>query len=106
MPTGQPPKSYEEILRGTVIDPDGSWRPSVEQEAEGLSRTGPGYPEEDALRQAVIDRLAGARITNVEVEVERDRVTLSGSVGDPAAVGAIVETVPGVNQIDNRLVVG
>ena len=109
MPSRTPPKSYDEIVRGTVIEPDGSWRPSVEQEAEGLARTGPGYPEEDALRRTIIDRLATARITGVGVEVHRDRVTLEGSVGDPAAVGliqAIVEAIPGVGSVENRLVVG
>jgi len=109
MPTRQPPKSYEDIVRGTVVDPDGSQRPSVEQEAEGLARTGPGYPEEDALRSAVTERLASANITSVSVEVRRDRVTLEGTVGDPAAIGliqALVEAIPGVTSIENRLVVG
>ena len=32
---GQPPKSYDDIVRDTVLDPDGSKRPSVAQEAEG-----------------------------------------------------------------------
>ena len=108
MPRRQPPKSYDEIVRGTVIEPDGSWRPTREQEAEGLARTGPGYPEEDALRQAVVERLASARITGVDVEVKRDRVGLRGSVGDPAAIGliqAIVESVPGVREVENHLVV-
>lgn len=109
MPTRTPPKSYDDIVRGTVIEPDGSWRPSAEQEAEGLARTGPGYPDEDALRRTVSDRLASARITGVTVEVHRDRVTLEGTVGDPAAIGliqGIVEAIPGIGSIENRLVVG
>ncbi|HEY5935791.1 MAG TPA: BON domain-containing protein [Kofleriaceae bacterium] len=109
MPTRPPSKSYDEIVRGTVIEPDGSWRPSAEQEAEGLARTGPGYPEEDALRRTVVDRLATSRITGVSIEVHRDRVTLEGTVGDPAAIGliqAIVEAIPGVGTVENRLVVG
>lgn len=108
MPTRPPSKSYDEIVRGTVIEPDGSWRPSAEQEAEGLARTGPGYPEEDALRRTVMDRLTKSGITGVAVEIHRDRVTLEGSVGDPAAVGLIqtmVEAIPGVGAVENRLVV-
>ena len=102
----QPPKSYDDIVRDTVLDPDGSKRPSVAQEAEGRARTGPGYPEEDALRAAVMERLHAAK-HDITVEVERGRVILHGHVGDPAAISqvqTIVEAVPGVVGVDNRLV--
>jgi len=90
-----------------VVEPDGSWRPSVETEAEGLARTGPLYPEEEALRAAVSEKLSAANI-HVSVDVEGNRVILHGKVGDPAAIGllqAIVESVPGVAEVENRLVV-
>ncbi|MEJ7596513.1 MAG: BON domain-containing protein [Kofleriaceae bacterium] len=102
----QPPKSYDDIVRDTVLDPDGSKRPSVAQEAEGRARTGPGYPDEDALRVAVLERLRAEHL-DVTVEVERGRVTLHGHVSDQAAISrvqAVVEAVSGVVEVENRLV--
>ena len=108
------PQSYDEIVRRTVPDPDSSQRPTARQEQ--LARE--GFRAMDAHEQALCERVVDAledalRSSNeswgFEIEIDRETVTLRGSVRTPAAITLIEDTVrdvAGVVHVDNRLVVG
>ncbi|HEY5927211.1 MAG TPA: hypothetical protein VIV11_36240, partial [Kofleriaceae bacterium] len=69
MPT--PPKTYDEITRATVPEPDGSWRPSDEQVKQAYA----GHRALDADEQQLSDRVhaalasAGMDTTGLTIEV-------------------------------------
>jgi osmotically-inducible protein OsmY len=103
------PPTYDEILRRTVIEPDSSFRPTPEQMAQG-----PGFRAMDRDEQQLLDRVrgvlasSGVEVAHVEVEVERDRVTLRGKVSDQIAmtrVPELVRGVDGVHEVIDRLVI-
>jgi len=100
-------KSYDEIVRNTVPEPDTSMRAAVGQEnVRVLDEL------EQMLYARVVDSLLGiADIdpSGIAVEVERDRVTLRGQVSQVALLDRIerqVHGVPGVGLVANYLVVG
>jgi ATP-dependent protease HslVU (ClpYQ) peptidase subunit len=107
----RPPRSYDEIVRRTVPEPDSSFRPSPEQVRQAFE----GFRALDADEQALLERVDGALATSghdlqrVTVEVERDRVTVQGTVRDHEALARvldIVREVPGVGEVVDRLVIG
>jgi osmotically-inducible protein OsmY len=108
------PRSYDEIVRSTVPDPDSSRRPTARQEA--LAREGFRAMDEHehVLHARVVaaleDVLAACDACMAfDVEVDRDTVTLRGSVPDVALMSrieALVAQVEGVGEVVNRLVVG
>ncbi|HSD91349.1 MAG TPA: BON domain-containing protein [Kofleriaceae bacterium] len=109
MPT-RPPRSYEEIVRRTVPNPDSSFRPS--QEVERRARQ--GYralsPEEQKLSDDIHDALitAGIPAANLSIEVVRDHVVLRGNVRDVHTdyrVEEVVRGVEGVRSVVNQLVI-
>jgi len=110
-PSGRNPKTYDEITRSTVLDPDSSQRPTREQERqarEGFRAVDAG---EHALHARVTAALAGsgADVSKVTVEVSGDMVRIAGEVADSAALRAledIVARVSGVETIHNQVVVG
>lgn len=96
------PKSYDEITRATVPDPDSSTRPSAEQKKQALE----GFRALDTDEQALADRvhaaLAGnADAASVQVEVATNRVTLRGQVPDAAALRRVVDAVRGISGVDD-----
>jgi osmotically-inducible protein OsmY len=97
----QPPKSYDEITRRTVVEPDGSFRVDI--------GTPPELPSDQVLRASVADALLADGFTEVGIEVEHGRVTLRGWVrdGDTAALilRVAAQAAPGA-QLDNRMHVG
>lgn len=109
-PTPNRPKTYDEIVRKTVPDPDSSWRPTPQQERQAYE----GFRALDAEEQALFDRLnrvleqSGHDLQHVAVEVERDHVIIRGSVRDEAAlcrVLDIVRNVRGVGSVYDQLVI-
>jgi hypothetical protein len=110
MSTNREHKTYEQITRETVPEPDGGWRPSDQQEIEAFE----GFRALDEEEQVLSDRIdaalaAGGRdLEHVEVEVEHNQVTLRGNVKD-AAAGAyaekLVREVEGVHSVIDRLVI-
>jgi hypothetical protein len=105
-----PPKSYDEIVRKTVPEPDSSFRPTPEQERQAYE----GFRALDSDEQALFDRIngvlasSGHDLQHVAVEVERDRVIIRGSVRDEAALArvlAVVRDVEGVRSVDDQLVI-
>ena len=110
-PTGRNPKSYDDIVRSTVLDPDSSQRPTRQQEREARE----GFRAVDAGEQALHARVtaalagSGADASKLTVEVSGDTVRLAGEVADSAALRAledIVARVSGVETIHNQVVVG
>lgn len=92
-------RSYDEIARHTVLEPDGSWRPDpppTEDEVRFDQRT----------REAVRDALVAYGIDTLGFEVVRGRVILCGLVRDQAAASRveriIAEAAPEA-LIDNRM---
>lgn len=108
--SGQTPKSYDEIIRKTVPDPEGSWRPTEGQEAAAKAA---GYQALDAGEQDLHDRVRealnarGIDSSRIAIEVVRERVTLRGSVTQGTKlddVESAVHGVSGVGELDNSLV--
>ena len=69
---------------------------------------------EHALCERVVDALEDVLRSSNEswgfsIEVDRETVTIRGSVRDPATINVVEDTVrkvEGVGQVENRLVVG
>ena len=98
-------KTYDEITRKTVPEPDSSWRPSPEQ----VKQAREGFRAMDPDEQALHARVKAAVGAGVDVEVDGDRVTLRGQVADAEALRRIPELargIDGVGQVDDQLVVG
>jgi osmotically-inducible protein OsmY len=109
--TGGNPKSYEDIVRATVVDPDSSVRPTRDQEQEAREGYRAVDADEQVLHGRVLHALAtsGADVSQVTVEVARDLVTLGGRIPDAAMLRALEDAVAGVAGVDtvhNQVVVG
>jgi hypothetical protein len=109
--TSGPPRSYEEVVRKTVVDPDSSARPTLEQEQAAREGLRALDSDERALQDRVVRAVSstGANAAGVTVEVSRELVTLRGRVADPAMLRAVedaVARVPGVATIHSLIVVG
>ncbi len=108
--TGSTPKSYDEITRKTVPDPEGSWRPTEGQETSAKAA---GYQALDAGEQDLHDRVRdalnahGIDTSRIAIEVVRERVTLRGSVTQGTKLDDVEQTVhavAGVGEVSNSLV--
>ena len=104
-------KSYEEIVRATVPDPDSSWRPSIEAERRANEGERELDDEEKELYARVCDKLLSipdVDVSGVQVEVERTRVYLRGHVSDYRDLPRIescVSSIEGLDEIVDYLVV-
>jgi osmotically-inducible protein OsmY len=107
---GSTPKSYDEITRKTVPDPEGSWRPTEGQETSAKTA---GYQALDAGEQDLHDRVRAALLalgidaSRIAIEVLRDHVTLRGSVTQGTKLDDLeraVHAVSGVGDLNNSLV--
>jgi hypothetical protein len=98
-------KTYDDITRKTVPEPDSSFRPSPEQ----VKQAHEGFRALDADEQQLHDRVVAALsgVSGVQVEVDRDRVTLRGQVDAAtlARVPDLVRSIDGVESVDDQLVV-
>jgi len=107
---GPSSKTYDDIVRETVPDPDSSWRPSpdqVKQAAEGFRALD---KDEQDLHDRVRDALVGDGIdtSQIAIEVTRDHVTLRGSVTSGNRLDQIetaVAHLDGVGELVNWLVI-
>jgi osmotically-inducible protein OsmY len=104
------PKSYDEITRKTVPNPDASYRPTPEQERQAYE----GFRALDADEQALADRVqdaiaeAGHDTSHLQFEITRDRVTLRGQVRNHRAIEDIllaIHRVEGVGDVVDRTVI-
>lgn len=104
------PRSYDDIVRQTVVEPDTSIRPTREQEQAAREGFRALDPDEQVLHDRVVQALAtlGADASRVTAEVSRELVTLRGQVADVATLRRIedaVAYVTGVETIHNQIVV-
>jgi len=100
------PQSYDEIVRRTVPDPDSSKRPTARQEQ--LARE--GFRALDEHEQALHARVFAALDdpSGIEIEVDRETVTLRGHVANAEMIAHVEELVGGVEgvaSVVNHLVV-
>jgi osmotically-inducible protein OsmY len=107
----QPPKTYDDIVRKTVPEMDGSFRPTREQEKQAFE----GFRALDASEQALADRVhaalaaAGVDVSMLTIEIDHDRVILRGQVRDHEAmmrIPSIAGQVAGVTAVVDQLVIG
>jgi osmotically-inducible protein OsmY len=108
--TGKNPRSYDDIVRSTVVDPDSSVRPTREQEQQAREGFRATDADEEALQGRVMTAIAaaGADAVGVTAEVTGDLVRLSGQVPHSAMLRSIedmVARVAGVETIHNQIVV-
>lgn len=101
------PKTYDEIVRKTVPNPDSSFRPSAEQVKQAYEGFRALDPDEQALQHRVQAAISGRG--DITVEVDRDRVILRGRVRDAIDlrhIPALVRGIDGVGSVDDQLVIG
>jgi hypothetical protein len=107
-PTDGNSRTYEDIVRQTVVDPDSSVRPTRAQEQQAREGFRALDADEQALHDRVHEALSRAGFAGVTVEVSRELVTLRGQLPDVARLRALEEAVarlPGVETIHNQVVV-
>jgi hypothetical protein len=101
------PRSYDEIVRRTVPNPDSSWRPSFEAERGAIEGRVAALDDKallDDIHDALI--LAGIDASGVRVEVDGDHVVVRGLVRDHACadrIANVIEKVPGVRTLVDQL---
>ncbi|HEY4181147.1 MAG TPA: BON domain-containing protein [Kofleriaceae bacterium] len=102
-------KSYDEITRGTVPDPDTSVRPSKKQVEEAYTGDFTKGHDELQLYAAVQGALhTHAEGSNVAIDIRDTNVELRGSVTKAASldeIQSLVQGVPGVGSVSNKLIV-
>jgi hypothetical protein len=102
------PRSYDELVRETMVLPDGSHRPTLAEEQEALRRAPPPVaprPAMTAIRWALA-ALDGVDLSGVAIAVHDARVQLTGTVvdrADRARIVAAVAAVPGAEGVDDLL---
>ena len=97
-------KTYDDITRKTVPNPDSSFRPSPEQ----IQQAKDGFRALDADEHALTERArtaVAAIASGITVEVTRDRITLRGKVRDTETLARINDAVRDLGTIDDQLVV-
>ncbi len=98
---GPIPRSYDEITRSTVPEPDSSFRPTVEQERAALAGERHLSADERLLHDAVAKavRRSGLDVEDVWIEVEGSRVTLRGRVAGAQFLPKLEEVVRGIPDV-------
>ncbi|CAN5886121.1 hypothetical protein BH11MYX2_BH11MYX2_07430 [soil metagenome] len=103
------PRTYDDLTRTTVPDPDGGSRPSPKQIEEAYAGDFTKGHDELQLYAAVQGALhAHAEGSGVAIDINDARVELRGSVTKASSIDeleALVRTVPGVSSVSNKLVV-
>jgi hypothetical protein len=108
------PRSYDEIVRRTVPDPDSSWRPDERQieEADEQHRHQRLSAQMTDQEHILYGRVAEVVFANprdeVGFEVDGDTVILHGSVPDTDALRRLEDRVAateGVERVVSRIVI-
>ena len=101
----QPPRSYDEITRATVPEPDSSFRPTKLQEQQARE----GFRMLDADEHVLHDKVAAAiGREGIDFEIDRTRVILRGHVATGAQLSDLedrVRAIDGVTAVENDLVI-
>jgi osmotically-inducible protein OsmY len=109
------PRSYDEIVRRTVVDPDSSVRPTKIQEDEAderfrIARMRAQMTDQERMLYARVAQalLGDHSFGEIGFEVEHGRVTLHGTAGDARTIAyaeAVVREVESVEDVINHIVV-
>lgn len=111
--------SYDDILRATVPDPAGSFRPSRAEEEMSRHRFGAptehrpharSAEERDLLRRVERALLADRTLdlSDVELDVDGSQIILLGTVPGPATrvrIEDVAASIHGVELVDNQLAI-
>lgn len=112
MPNNRVAHSYDEIVRRTVPEPDSSWRPSDETEQAAYEGTRILSADEQLLYARVSDALLELHdldLADINLEIERTRVTVRGHVRDAKTMTLVEERIADVDDVTevlNQLIVG
>jgi osmotically-inducible protein OsmY len=103
-------RTYEDITRATVPQPDSSFRPSEEQERQAFEGYRALDENESALHARVMDALrdSGINWQGIAIEVCDTQIAVRGTVdeaSDLTRIPDIIRNVEGVSSVDDRLVV-
>ncbi|MBL9012622.1 MAG: BON domain-containing protein [Myxococcales bacterium] len=106
----QHPRTYDDIIRRTVPEPDSSFRPTTDQERAAFEGERVLSTDEQVLHDKVAAALRGSGLDLAEVSIEIDgtQVTLRGRVDDHHTLPLLenaVRGVPDVGDIVDRVVV-
>ena len=95
------PRSYDDITRQTVPEPDSSFRPTKDQERAAFEGERIMSSDENALYERVSTALRNSRldISEVSIEIDRSRVTLRGRVDDHHTLPLLENVVRGVPDV-------
>jgi HSP20 family molecular chaperone IbpA len=93
-------ESYDEITRRTVPEPDSSFRPTPLQEKQAYEGTRILSDDEQRLHARVAAALSGVPgAEHVEIEIDRETVTLRGQISDPSLFDRIEQCVRGIDGV-------
>ena len=103
-------RTYEDITRATVPEPDSSFRPSEEQERVAFEGYRALDADESVLHARVMDALrdSGINWQGIAIEVRGKSVAVRGTVDEESELSRIpdlIRNVEGVESVDDRLVV-
>jgi osmotically-inducible protein OsmY len=103
-------RTYEDITRATVPQPDSSFRPSEEQERQAFEGYRALDENESALHARVMDALrdSGINWQGIAIDVCDTQIAVRGTVdeaSDLTRIPDISRNVEGVSSVDDRLVV-
>ena len=101
------PRSYDEIVRRTVPEPDSSFRPTRNQENDALAHLEQRPDRTLYLRLSEV-LLDDHSLGDIGFELEHGRVTLNGIVHNPRAITYLEDlarAIDGVDEVINRIVV-
>src|SRR5512143_2123119 len=94
-------RTYDEITRATVIEPDSGFRPTKEQERQAFEGYRAMDDGEKALHARVMDALRGSGINwqHVTIEVTGDRVDVRGTVDEERDLSRVPDVIRGVEGV-------
>lgn len=103
-------RTYEDITRATVPEPDSSFRPSEDQERQAFEGYRALDADESALHARVMDALrdSGINWQGIAIEVRGTHVAVRGTVDEESELSRIpdlIREVEGVESVEDRLVV-
>jgi len=98
---GHPPRSYDDITRNTVPEPDSSYRPTVDQERAAFEGERILSSDERVLHNTVSSALdsSGLDVGDIAIEIDGSRVTLRGRVAAIHLLPRIEAVVRGVDDV-------
>jgi osmotically-inducible protein OsmY len=114
---GSRPKSYDEIVRATVPEPDSGFRPTRDEEQlarhrdpDDHSTHGHTQRELDTLARVEAALRADPNIdtSDVHLDIDREALVITGTVpgtSTSARIDDVVGAIDGVERIANQLIV-